>query len=158
MPCTAASSCVAFSFPEVFCNLPHAVRRRQLSFLPKKSIESVGKMTLFRFAVLKFPVNLPVCGIFCPPFLSGITYKAYWRSARHDLEFQHALCYGGDGGVLRRCAATPHPPPSGAPVSLRVGRSADLTRHRRVIQHREPPRGKAWEVRHSAPRTPRGKA
>ena len=44
---------------------------------------------------------------------------------------------------LRRCAATPHPPPSGEPVSLRVGRFADLTRHRRVIQYREPPRGKA---------------
>ena len=42
-------------------------------------------------------------------------------------------------GALRRCAATPHPPPSGAPVSLRVGRSADLTRHRRVIQRRGPP-------------------
>ena len=47
------------------------------------------------------------------------------------------------GGVLRRCAATPYPPPSGAPVSLRVGRSADLTRHRRVIQRREPLKGKA---------------
>ena len=31
----------------------------------------------------------------------------------------------------------------GAPVSLRVGRSAGLTRHRRVIQYRGPPRGKA---------------
>ena len=29
------------------------------------------------------------------------------------------------------------------PISLRVGRSADLTRHRRVIQHREPLKGKA---------------
>ena len=46
-------------------------------------------------------------------------------------------------GALRRCAATPHPPPSGAPVSLRVGRFADLTRHRRVIQRREPLKGKA---------------
>ena len=45
---------------------------------------------------------------------------------------------------LRRCAATPHPPPSGAPVSLRVGRFADLTRHRRVIQRREPLKGKVW--------------
>ena len=52
---------------------------------------------------------------------------------------------GRDEGVLRRCAATPHPPPSGAPVSLRVGRFADLTRHRRVIQRREPLKGKAWE-------------
>ena len=99
MPDTA-STCPAFSFPEVFCNLPHAVRRRQLSFLPKKSIESIGKMTLFRFVVLKFPVNLPVFGIFCPPFLSGITYKAYWRSARHDLEFQHALGGGSPGHQL----------------------------------------------------------
>ena len=45
---------------------------------------------------------------------------------------------------LRRCAATPHPPPSGAPVSLRVGRFAGLTRHRCVIQHREALKGKAW--------------
>ena len=54
------------------------------------------------------------------------------------------LCGGAgrDGGVLRRCAATPYPPPAGAPVSLRVGRFADLTGHRPVIQHREP-QGKA---------------
>ena len=32
----------------------------------------------------------------------------------------------------------------GAPVSLRVGRFADLTRHRRVIQRREALKGKAW--------------
>ena len=32
----------------------------------------------------------------------------------------------------------------GAPVSLRVGRSADLTRHRRVIQHREPIKGEGF--------------
>ena len=32
---------------------------------------------------------------------------------------------------------------AGPPVSLWVGRFADLTRHRRVIQHRGPPRGKA---------------
>ena len=73
---------------------------------------------------------------------------------------------------LRRCAATPHPPPSGAPVSLRVGRFADLTRHRRVIQRREPLKGKAdggvsfntathqggrlTEVCHSTPRTHQG--
>ena len=35
--------------------------------------------------------------------------------------------------------------PLGAPVSLRVGRFADLTRHRRVIQHRGPLEGKANE-------------
>ena len=33
------------------------------------------------------------------------------------------------------------------PVSLRVGRSAGLTRHRRVIQHRGPIKGKAWHLR-----------
>ena len=33
--------------------------------------------------------------------------------------------------------------PLGAPVSLRVGRFAGLTGHRRVIQHREPLEGKA---------------
>ena len=52
---------------------------------------------------------------------------------------------------LRRCAATPHPPPSGAPVSLRVGRFADLTRHRRVIQHRGPSRGRLELVRPGHP-------
>ena len=51
----------------------------------------------------------------------------------------------GDAACGRdRRRKTPHPPPSGAPVSLRVGRSAGLTRHRRVIQHREPLKGKAW--------------
>ena len=44
---------------------------------------------------------------------------------------------------LRCCAATPHLPPSGAPVSLRVGRFADLTGHRPVIQHRGPLKRKA---------------
>ena len=48
---------------------------------------------------------------------------------------------------LRRGAATPHLPPSGAPVSLRVGRFAGLTRHRRIIQHRGPIKGKAWRLR-----------
>ena len=33
------------------------------------------------------------------------------------------------------------------PVSLRVGRSAGLTRHRRVIQYRGPIKGKAWRLR-----------
>ena len=36
---------------------------------------------------------------------------------------------------------TPHPSASLAPVSLRVGRSAGLTRHRRVIQRREALKG-----------------
>ena len=57
---------------------------------------------------------------------------------------------------LHRCAATPHPPPSGAPVSLRVGRFADLTRHPRVIQHRGPSRGRLTEVCHSTPRPIKG--
>ena len=49
----------------------------------------------------------------------------------------------GRRGFTPPAAATPHPPPSGAPVSLRVGRSADLTGHRPVIQHRGPLKGKA---------------
>ena len=96
------------------------------------------------------------------------------RSARAGARNSPCAGCGRDEGVLRRCAATPHPPPSGAPVSLRVGRFADLTRHRRVIQHREPLKGKAnggasfntadpsrgrlTEACHSTPRTPRGKA
>ena len=35
----------------------------------------------------------------------------------------------------------------GAPVSLRVGRSAGLTRHRRIIQHRGPIKGECLGVR-----------
>ena len=81
---------------------------------------------------------------------------------------------GGDGGNTSSVTAslTPSPQgegsftplrgdtssaPCGAPVSLRVGRFADLTRHRPVIQHRGPLKGKAiggaplegkaWEVR-----------
>ena len=61
-------------------------------------------------------------------------------------------------GALRRCAATPHPPPSGAPVSLRVGRFADLTRHRRVIQRRGPIKGEGLGVRHSHREPLKGKA
>ena len=49
----------------------------------------------------------------------------------------------GRRGFTPPAAATPHPPPSGAPVSLRVGRSADLTGHRPVIQHCGPLKGKA---------------
>ena len=62
-------------------------------------------------------------------------------------------------GALRRCAATPHPPPSGASVSLRVGRFADLTRHRRVIQRREPLKGEGfWGAAFSTANPSRGKA
>ena len=52
--------------------------------------------------------------------------------------------YWGDTACGRdRRRKTPHPSASLTPVSLRVGRFADLTRHRRVIQHREPLKGKA---------------
>ena len=43
----------------------------------------------------------------------------------------------------RRCAATPHPSRLRRAICLPAGRSAGLTRHRRVIQHREPLKGKA---------------
>ena len=39
--------------------------------------------------------------------------------------------------LIRRCAP---------PVSLRVGRFAGLTRHRRVIQHREPLKGEGLSL------------
>ena len=68
--------------------------------------------------------------------------------------------YGGDtacgretipvGDKYYACAAARRRlirPPAGAPVSLRVGRSADLTRHRRVIQHRGPPGGGYFRLR-----------
>ena len=42
----------------------------------------------------------------------------------------------------------------GAPVSLRVGRFADLTRHRRVIQHRGPIKGEGLGVRRQERKTP----
>ena len=45
---------------------------------------------------------------------------------------------------LRRCAATPHLPRLRRATCLPAGRSAGLTRHRRVIQHRGPIKGKAW--------------
>ena len=47
-------------------------------------------------------------------------------------------CAGARLHLIRHGFAVP-------PVSLRVGRFADLTRHRRVIQHREPLEGKANE-------------
>ena len=64
---------------------------------------------------------------------------------------------GGDGGFTPLRGYTSSAPyggtfpsrgrltgarPAGAPVSLRVGRSAGLTGHRPVIQHREPPGGR----------------
>ena len=50
----------------------------------------------------------------------------------------------GDAACGRdRRRKAPHPSASLAPVSLRVGRSAGLTRHRRVIQYRGPIKGKA---------------
>ena len=59
------------------------------------------------------------------------------------------VCPPGEGLTLRRDEGrgTPHPSASLTPVSLRVGRFAGLTRHRRVIQHRDPSRGKAWRLR-----------
>ena len=50
------------------------------------------------------------------------------------------MCFFACGRDRRR--KTPHPSASLAPVSLRVGRFADLTRHRRVIQYRGPPGGR----------------
>ena len=46
-------------------------------------------------------------------------------------------CAGARLHLIRHGFAVP-------PVSLRVGRSADLTGHRPVIQYREPLKGKAW--------------
>ena len=54
---------------------------------------------------------------------------------------------GDEGPLIRHGFAVP-------PVSLRVGRFAGLTRHRRVIQYRGPLKRKARGVRHSTPRTP----
>ena len=42
-------------------------------------------------------------------------------------------------------------PPGYGGICLPAGRSADLTRHRRVIQHREPCEGKAWACAAWAP-------
>ena len=50
---------------------------------------------------------------------------------------------------LRRCAATPYPSRLRRATCLPAGRFADLTRHRRVIQHRGPPGGRLEGVRHS---------
>ena len=56
--------------------------------------------------------------------------------------------YWGDTACGRdRRRKAPHPSASLTPVSLRVGRFAGLTRHRRVIQHRGPIKGKAWRLR-----------
>ena len=83
-------------------------------------------------------------------FLDRRSKRCFWlllspqtKVARAGARNSPCAGCGRDEGVLRRCAATPHPPPSGAPVSLRVGRFAGLTRHRRVIQYRGPLKGKA---------------
>ena len=56
--------------------------------------------------------------------------------------------YWGDTACGRdRRRKAPHPSASLTPVSLRVGRFAGLTRHRRVIQRREALKGKAWRLR-----------
>ena len=99
-------------------------------------------------------------GIAREGFLDRRSKRCFWLLLSPQTKVAHAGARNSPlrrgRGALRRCAATPHPPPSGAPVSLRVGRSADLTRHRRVIQRREPLKGKAFGVRHSAPRTHQG--
>ena len=72
---------------------------------------------------------------------------------------------GRDEGVLRRCAATPHPPPSGAPSpqgeGLRVRHS-----HRGPLKGKadggvsfntaDPSRGKAWHLRAGDEKRPAG--
>ena len=52
-------------------------------------------------------------------------------------------------GVLRRCAATPHPPPSGAPSPQGEGLRV---RH----SHRGPIKGEGLGVHHSTARSPQG--
>ena len=53
-----------------------------------------------------------------------------------------AVVLGGTACGRDRRRKTPHPSASLTPVSLRVGRSAGLTGHRPVIQHRGPLKGK----------------
>ena len=91
-------------------------------------------------------------------FLDRRSKRCFWlllspqtKVARAGARNSPCAGCGRDEGVLRRCAATPHPPPSGAPSPQGEGLRV---RH----SHREPPREKAFGVRHSAPRTPRGKA
>ena len=57
---------------------------------------------------------------------------------------------------LRRCATTPHPSRLRRATCLPAGRSADLTGHRRVIQHRGPIKGEGLGVHHSTARSPQG--
>ena len=67
------------------------------------------------------------------PIAARSTAMGRWRLT--PPWYGDAAC-GRDGGhLIRHGFAVP-------PVSLRVGRSAGLTRHRRVIQHREPLKGK----------------
>ena len=70
------------------------------------------------------------------PIAARSTAMGRWRLT--PPWYGDAAC-GRDGG-----RGTPHPSASLTLVSLRVGRSADLTGHRRVIQHRGPLKGKAW--------------
>ena len=83
-------------------------------------------------------------------FLDRRSKRCFWlllspqtKVARAGARNSSCAGCGRDEGAYAAAAATPHPPPSGAPVSLRVGRFAGLTRHRRVIQRREPLKGKA---------------
>ena len=54
---------------------------------------------------------------------------------------------GDEGHLIRHGFAAP-------PVSLRVGRSADLTGHRRVIQRRGPIKGEGLGVQRQERKTP----
>ena len=91
-------------------------------------------------------------------FLDRRSKRCFWlllspqtKVARAGARNSPCAGCGRDEGVLRRCAATPHPPPSGAPSPQGEGLRV---RH----SHREPLKGKAFGVRHSAPRTLKGKA
>ena len=107
-------------------------------------------------------------------FLDRRSKRGFWlllspqtKVARAGARNSPCAGCGRDEGVLRRCAATPHPPPSGAPSPQGEGLRV---RH----SHRGPLKGKAnggtpfntathqggrlTEVCHSTPRTSRGKA
>ena len=105
-------------------------------------------------------------------FLDRRSKRCFWlllspqtKVARAGARNSPCAGCGGDGGVLRRCAATPHPPPSGAPSpqgeGLRVRHS-----HREPLKGKadggvsfnaaNPSRGRLTEVRHSTPRPIKG--
>ena len=78
-------------------------------------------------------------------FLDRRSKRCFWlllspqtKVARAGARNSPCAGCGRDEGVLRRCAATPHPPPSGAPSPQGEGLRV---RH----SHREPLKGKAGE-------------